>query len=206
MTTPSRERVLSTTLVVFDGCSRRLSRHVSRHMRSSCFFPAVAPADPGHQPGPCGCYGRLFAAARAAGRRQQRAGRKPKRAEMRRSYLYGFQIKTPSNSYRPSVFSPRRLKNAIRGRRGRGADDCKFTTVCPGRCMCRHIEQLWLQRLLSAKSCSCLVMSHDLVPEEDKPWTTVHRVQRQRLRTRTKAGDVEHGCGGRECCSQPLWV
>jgi len=44
--------------------------------------------------------------------------------------------------------------------------------------MCRHIEQLWLQRFLSAKSCSCLVMSHDLVPEEDKPWTTVHRVQR----------------------------
>ena len=27
-------------------------------------------------------------------------------------FQYCFQIKTPSNSYRPSVFSPRRLKNA----------------------------------------------------------------------------------------------
>ena len=103
-------------------------------------------------------------------------------------------------------FPPVASKTQIRGRRGRGADDCKFTTVCPGRCMCRHIEQPWLQRLLSAKSCSCLVMSHDLVPEEDKPWTTVHRVQRQRLRTRMKAGDTEHGGGGHECCSRTLCV
>ena len=74
-------RAVDDLVVVLDGCSRRLSQHVSRHMRSPSFVPAIAPAGPGHQLGPCGCCGRLFAAAVATptGRRQQRAGPKPKK-------------------------------------------------------------------------------------------------------------------------------
>ena len=120
---PSRERVLSTTLVVLDGCSRRLSQHVSRHMRSPSFVPAIAPAGPGHQHGPCGCCGRLCAAAVATGRRQQRAGRKSKRAESRSECIYDLDLdhldtaRQLDKDYGSEVRKPRLRCTRIRLRR-----------------------------------------------------------------------------------------
>eukprot|EP00964_Phaeocystis_antarctica_P121495 scaffold85155_cov36-Phaeocystis_antarctica.AAC.1 len=61
-------------------------------MRSPSFVPDVAPADPGHQHGPCGCCGRLCAAAVATGRRQQRAGPMSKRAQSRSTRSYSLSV------------------------------------------------------------------------------------------------------------------